>query len=477
MKKKVLVSVFALALAAALLLPFVKADNPSACFPEGHAKVLELGQCIQTENGYKLVLSDISGFPNNTNNTLRFPNNTNNTLQLQAVFKLFDSSGNLTETITLSPCTTQFCGAYYTTQHGLSIDLINAFAGIGQTAYADVYVRSWTQYKEFMSLGDVASFPGLRIELADISGYPTNAAFPQVTFKAYDSKGNLLRQFVLRRGWASQAQVIENVTNGVLTHLFVAFAGIGQTAYANVGFKTVNATPTPIPTATTLPCSNDVYASCPDGYSYVKSKCANGVLTEVQYFADPCLNHSAPTTKPPERETFTLNLKKGWNMVSTPVIGTGLCKKGKVCPAVITDGADITSTTCLPAKLWHYANSKYNFYGELAPDVYTAAGGAVFGPGGFWVKAVQDCKIELSASQKNFKPMNLQPGWNQIGAFYETTAFSVVKADCVVLSGPWHYNALTKKYEKVSILEPGEGYFVKVASACTLGESLPPMPE
>ncbi|NYZ78256.1 hypothetical protein H0N96_02530, partial [Candidatus Micrarchaeota archaeon] len=429
----------------------VKAD--SECFSEGRVKVLELGQCVQSDNGYKLVLSDISGFPNNP-------------LQLQAVFKLFDSGGGLIETIMLSPCTAQFCGAYYTTQHGLSIDLISAFSGIGQIAYADVYVRSWTQYKEFMPLGGEASFPGLRIELSDVSGSPTSGSyFPPATFKAYDSQGNLVKQFVLQRGWAGQTQVVEDVTNGVLTHLLIAFAGIGQTAYANVGFKTVSATPTPIP------CSNDVYAFCADGFKYLKSHCVNGVLIEVQYSTDPCLMHGAmPTVRPsatppapPEKETFTLNLKKGWNMLSTP-ISDGAPPCTGVCRAMLWPGAMITSTTCSPAKLWYYENGGYQNYGMLAD------GGWVH-TGGFWVKVAEDCKVELSASRKNFGQVSLQTGWNQIGAFYEPTAFKNVQGACVVLSGPWHYNAFTKNYEKASVLQPGEGYFVKVASNCILNET------
>ncbi len=454
---KLALLVFSMALLFAL--PLTKADDE--CFSEGHTKVLELGQCVQTDNGYKIVLSDVSGSFNKTNNTML----------LQAVFKVFDSSG-LVETITLVPCTQQFCGAYYATRYNFSIDLINVFAGIGQTAYADVYVRSWTQYKEFMPIGGEASFPGLRVMLYDISGFPTNTYFPQATFRVYDSSGNLVKQFILQRGLAGQTQEIEDVTNGVLTHLLVAFAGIGQTAYANVGFKVVSATPTitPVPTATTVPCSNDVYAQCPDGFSYLKSSCVNGELHEVYYIVDPCLKHKTTTPpKPPEKqgkETFKLTLEEGWNMVSTPV--------STIIPAeelpAFSPGAIITSTTCSPTKLWHYENGRYVSYGELT------AGGKILGTGGFWVKTSEECKVELSAMYKNFGAFTLQPGWNQIGAFFEPTEFSSIETDCVVLSGPWRYNTLAKKYEKASVLEPGEGYFVKVASECVLGGSLPPVP-
>ncbi len=63
------------------------------------------------------------------------------------------------------------------------------------------------------------------------------------------------------------------------------------------------ATPTPTPRQTVAPvtCTQDVYASCPDGFQYLKAKCANGELKDVLYLVDPCLNHQLPTPIPTEQ--------------------------------------------------------------------------------------------------------------------------------------------------------------------------------
>jgi len=458
-KKNNLVLLFLSVFFVALLFALpVKANGE--CFPEGHVKVLEIGQCIQTDNGFKIVLSDVSGSPSKP---------------VPATFKIYNSSG-LIESILLYPCATPSSAClnppYYYTTHNFSIDLINTFAGIGETGYADVYVRSWTRYANIMPIGGEASFPGLRIVLNDISGFPTGNAFPIASFKAFDSQGNLVKKFDLQRGGTSSTQVIEDVTNGVLTHLLIAFAGIGQSAYATVGFKVVSSTPTPVSTATTLPCSNDVYATCADGFKYLKARCVNGVLSEIQYFADPCLKHGAPTVAPSgippmpseEKENFKLALKKGWNMLSTPLYNSDSTKA-------------VVSTTCsAPATLWHYENGKYVKSGELPPAKAEVL--ALLNPfDGYWVKLDEDCVVVFSGeSHVSLDGVSLNAGWNQIGAPFERTAFNEVKGDCVVLSGPWRFNAETKSYEKASVLEPGEGYFVKVASECTLQSKQPEMP-
>ena len=66
--------------------------------------------------------------------------------------------------------------------------------------------------------------------------------------------------------------------------------------------------------------------------------------------------------------------------------------------------------------------------------------------------------------------------WNNLGSPYDNIDFGKVSRACRVSSGPWRYNTAARKWEKAEVLKPGEGYFVKIASDCTLGISEQPKP-
>jgi hypothetical protein len=361
---------------------------------------MEIGNCVILDNGYKVVLSDISGTP----------------ASLPATFKIYDSHGSLLQTLQLYAPPND----YYRTQYGFSIDVQNIFHGIGQTAYAQVYVRSWSQYNELMQIGDSAYFQGLRVTLTDISAFPTGSNYPIVHFKAFNTQGQLVTQFDLQRGQTVEVKI--NGINGLVVHLLTAFAGIGQTAYATVGFTGLaTSTPTPVPTATITPCSNDVYARCADGHSYLQSKCVSGQLQQIKYFADPCLRQAGTTpasetgTTPaseagkPTSEgtgTFSITLHKGWNLISTPLYsihgggcteknGKTLCTEGRV-------GVVVTSTTCSPATLWHHENGQYADTGKLGLNSEIAPFK------GYWANAAGTCELTHSgATQVSLNGMRL----------------------------------------------------------------------
>ena len=229
---------------------------------------------------------------------------------------------------------------------------------------------------------------------------------------------------------------------------------------------------------------------------------------------------------PLKRQTIVLN--EGWNIISTPVytdgtmiaatsgggggiavpkIATSSNAEGKLV-ATNTNSMTLPSlyyppsgliveTTCPPATLWHYDsyNKQYVKSGTLEK------GGSLRAAYGYWVKAApipvlwrdanvmpnvppdagKYCGIIIEGSRETtMQGTKLSEGWNQIGGPYSAVNFEKIKGDCEVASGPWLYKSTSKRYEKTEVLKSGEGYFLKVAKSCTLGETeepIPPLPE
>ena len=65
------------------------------------------------------------------------------------------------------------------------------------------------------------------------------------------------------------------------------------------------------------------------------------------------------------------------------------------------------------------------------------------------------------------KTVQFLEGWNMFSITVDRTfSISEVLRSCSVESYVWHYNSLTKAYEKVNTLRPGLGYWVKLKSPC-----------
>ena len=154
----------------------------------------------------------------------------------------------------------------------------------------------------------------------------------------------------------------------------------------------------------------------------------------------------------PPTEKITLSFEKGWNQVSVPTnYDIQLSDIQKKC--------DITSA-------WYY---------NTALGQYSAA--TTFGKGmiGVWMKANAACTYELDAPYASTWSSPLKAGWNMIGAPAGGATLASVAGDCRITSGPWNYAPSASQYAYSSKLEPGKGYWVKVASGCTLsGSDMPP---
>gem|GEM_PF-2320065 len=160
----------------------------------------------------------------------------------------------------------------------------------------------------------------------------------------------------------------------------------------------------------------------------------------------------------PPSEGVTIVLAKGWNQISVPVSDLEVSKLAEKC--------DISTN------VWYYSTDNKQY------EKAAILGGAHVG---YWVKANSACKYTIDTPYITPAPnaFNLKAGWNMIGAPLSATAISNMAGNCKITSGPWNYSPAASQYTYSEKLEPGKGYWVKVASDCTLGSASdmpPPVP-
>jgi hypothetical protein len=147
-----------------------------------------------------------------------------------------------------------------------------------------------------------------------------------------------------------------------------------------------------------------------------------------------------------------IKLYSGWNMVSVPA-------NAKVSMA------DVASTCGTAAYAWRMGQSGYVKEDTLVPGY------------GYWVKGTKDCLFPVVPQTKQlFVQPGLFSGWNLVGAASNAMQISSNAGDCQITSGPWHYSPSISNYEYSDSLKPGEAYWIRVSSSCTLGSEQPPVP-
>lgn len=199
---------------------------------------------------------------------------------------------------------------------------------------------------------------------------------------------------------------------------------------------------------------------CTDGYVYqYYLECPSGYTCEK----GECVSESDVPPLPEETETYTVNLKKGWNLISSPVAVT---EEGRSTAKVI-------ESTCDTSKIFAYDQSSKSY---IYDSYSLAEGGYVPVPDAFWVKVNEPCKVTFEgAVQYDYEHgLDIQSGWVAIGSPYSSTNYEDILGDCTKVSGPWRFNPSAWKWEKAETLKPGEGYFLKVSGACTLGTGVSP---
>ncbi|MCX6771129.1 MAG: PKD domain-containing protein [Candidatus Micrarchaeota archaeon] len=157
----------------------------------------------------------------------------------------------------------------------------------------------------------------------------------------------------------------------------------------------------------------------------------------------------------PPNESITIVLQKGWNQISVPAFGLQVSELAQKC--------DISTN------VWYYNAASKQY------EKATTLGGAHVG---FWVKANADCTYTIDTPYITPAPYAfvLKAGWNMIGSPLAATAISDFAGSCKITSGPWRYSPSVSQYTYSEKLEPGKGYWVKVADDCTLGSTgdMPP---
>ena len=160
---------------------------------------------------------------------------------------------------------------------------------------------------------------------------------------------------------------------------------------------------------------------------------------------------------------ITLRFEKGWNQVSVPA--------GYYMPL-----SDIQAK-CQITSAWEYSTytgqyTAVSYIGRRDSSGGTRHGGIMTG---IWMKASADCTYELVEPYDTATSIPLKAGWNMIGSPLTATTMANFAGDCKITSGPWNYSPSSGQYVASSTLEPGKGYWVKVASECTLSSrNLPP---
>ncbi|MHA1835083.1 MAG: COG1470 family protein [Candidatus Baldrarchaeia archaeon] len=179
------------------------------------------------------------------------------------------------------------------------------------------------------------------------------------------------------------------------------------------------------------------------------------IRASIEYDSKPENNYETATlTVKKAPLEYEIKLLPGWNMFSLPVTPT----------------SELESDCEQIGKIWHYSPETGRY--EEVKDLLNGKVGW-----GYWIKVREKCKMKVRGNSITVDEFEgLKPGWNQIGSPSQAVNFFSIIGNCNLLSGPWKYDSASKNYVKTHILQPGEGYFVKVESYCKLGSEIPPQP-
>jgi hypothetical protein len=167
------------------------------------------------------------------------------------------------------------------------------------------------------------------------------------------------------------------------------------------------------------------------------------------------LSNSVGITIAGAMEDVTLTLSAGWNLVNLPVASTGTAQ------SVFGD--------LINGPVWQWTGTAYQTVTNLLPNV------------AYWVYSVAGGTLNLKGDVSETDVVELQAGWNLVGATREVKA-SALNVDTTKVV--WRWNADTKSYEQVAAdeqLKLGEGYWVYAQTdqvialeSATVGRSVRP---
>jgi hypothetical protein len=161
--------------------------------------------------------------------------------------------------------------------------------------------------------------------------------------------------------------------------------------------------------------------------------------------------------------TYSLQLRKGWNMFSTPVYNND----NRHLDSFFSFDNNCTYTS----KLWFYSTDQQKY--ERTETIWPR--------GGFWVKVAGNCTVNvtgdgISSNEMLFSGFDLAKGWNLVGGASSPVSFSSITGSCDVRRGPLWYDP-AGGWRQADMMEAGKGYLIGVASKCSLvaGDNGPPV--
>ncbi|MEW6528928.1 MAG: CARDB domain-containing protein [Candidatus Micrarchaeota archaeon] len=199
---------------------------------------------------------------------------------------------------------------------------------------------------------------------------------------------------------------------------------------------------------------------------------AGTVATTTETYEE---DEEEPPPLPPSLKTFTLKLKKGWNMYGIPLSSPGLVK---IASLVEINGVNARNLQT-PEREEEYnkelekcfVNTRTSYYYDSLTKKYRNDAEIMFTVGmGLWMKLRQDCDLTFEGYDFDVDGIKLYKGWNQISGPSKNVVWSEIKGNCEIESGPWNYDTEFKGYNLGRYMEQGKGYFVKVRDDCELGK-------
>jgi len=177
-----------------------------------------------------------------------------------------------------------------------------------------------------------------------------------------------------------------------------------------------------------------------------------------------------PTVSPTPQPSLDISLHAGWNLVSLPLDSTNYTLRTLLAP--IAGSYDVVYA-------WDSAEQSWKGFFLALPDPQPLQ--SLSRLQGFWIHMVQAATLPVTGCQRSQAIILLNPGWNLVGfpagsprdvpaalASIQGQFALVYSYDAANPANPWsRYNAAALPYASdLTTLEPGKGYWIKVAQAC-----------
>jgi methanogen extracellular protein (TIGR04279 family) len=166
--------------------------------------------------------------------------------------------------------------------------------------------------------------------------------------------------------------------------------------------------------------------------------------------------------------SWTFNLKKGWNLISIPIVPQTNNLTGFFGPTVMSDIAVV----------WEYnssnTSSTWAYYTTMTDKYQQGSLRTVNEHLGYWVRCYNDITFTVTGAVPETSDVTLNTGWNLVGnpttsirqpwSTY-TTAKVIWEYNSLNPSNTWsYYTTMTDKYLQGNLTElnPGYGYWVRI---------------